>query len=81
MIVALSDELFNGGSACGQYYQVWCVGGTNEGTPYPCKGSDPVTVKVVDLCPKCKGTIDLSQEAFSSIADTDSGVIQIAYQQ
>ncbi|KAJ0090352.1 hypothetical protein Patl1_12670 [Pistacia atlantica] len=78
-----SDVFWNGGAACGQYYQVTCVSGTNNGVPYPCQGSQSVTVKIVDYCPpgSCRGTIDLSQEAFSSIADTASGAINIYYQQ
>ncbi|KAK3227074.1 hypothetical protein Dsin_006936 [Dipteronia sinensis] len=83
MIAALSEGLFNGGAACGQYYQVTCVSGTNQGTPHPCLGNGPVTVRIVDKCPagSCRGTIDLSQEAFASIADTASGSINIDFQQ
>lgn len=83
MIAAASEAIWNGGGACGQYYQVTCVSGTNAGTPYPCQGSSSVVVKIVDLCPagSCRGTIDLSQEAFASIADTACGVINISYQQ
>lgn len=83
MIAAASDAIWNDGAACGQYYQVNCISGTNEGTPTPCLGSGSVVVKIVDYCkpPDCRGTIDLSQEAFSSIADLNSGVINISYQQ
>ncbi|OMO66031.1 hypothetical protein COLO4_30804 [Corchorus olitorius] len=83
MIAAASDEIWNNGAACGEMYQVTCVSGTNQGTPYPCWGSGTVQVKIVDYCPpaSCRGTIDLSQEAFASIADPDSGVINISYQQ
>ncbi|KAI3912821.1 hypothetical protein MKX01_004891 [Papaver californicum] len=65
MIAAASDAFWNDGAACGSFYKVTCVGGTNEGTPHPCSGS---------------GTIDLSEEAFVKIADTNAGVIKIAYQ-
>ena len=83
MIAAASDTFWNDGGACGQMYQVTCLSGTNEGTPEPCLGSGSVVVKIVDHCPpgSCRGTIDLSQEAFESIADTDAGVINISYQQ
>ncbi|KAJ9702883.1 hypothetical protein PVL29_004567 [Vitis rotundifolia] len=83
MIAAASDEFWNDGGACGQMYQVTCLSGTNEGTPEPCLGSGSVVVKIVDHCPpgSCRGTIDLSQEAFESIADTNAGVINISYQQ
>ncbi|KAI6690540.1 hypothetical protein NL676_027368 [Syzygium grande] len=48
----------------------------------PCRRSEVVVVKVVDLCPpnSCQGTIDLSQEAFASIADPNAGDINIQYQ-
>ena len=82
MIAAASDVFWNDGGACGQMYEVSCLSGTNEGTPEPCLGSGSVVVKIVDHCPpgSCRGTIDLSQQAFQSIADTDSGVINISYQ-
>ncbi|KAJ0091257.1 hypothetical protein Patl1_12669 [Pistacia atlantica] len=79
MIAAASDTFWNGGAACGQYYQVTCVSGTNAGVPFPRQGSQLVVVKIVDHCPpgSCRGTIDLSQEAYASIADTASGAINI----
>ncbi|KAL9442799.1 hypothetical protein AB3S75_016210 [Citrus x aurantiifolia] len=60
MIAAASEAIWNGGGACGQYYQVTCVSGTNRGTPNPCQGSSSEVVKIVDLCParSCRGTID-----------------------
>ncbi|KAJ0030859.1 hypothetical protein Pint_12593 [Pistacia integerrima] len=78
MIAAASDAFWNGGAACGQYYQVTCVSGTNAGVPFPCQGSQ----SVVDHCPpgSCRGTIDLSQEAYASVADTASGAINVYYQ-
>lgn len=83
MIAAASDVFWNDGGACGQMYEVSCLSGTNEGTPEPCLGSGSVLVKIVDNCPpeSCQATIDLSQEAYQSIADTDAGVINISYQQ
>ncbi|EEF31528.1 EG45-like domain containing protein [Ricinus communis] len=82
MIAAASEAIWNNGAACGQMYQVNCISGTNEGTPFPCWASGSVVVKIVDRCPaSCRGTIDLSQEAFASIADPNSGVIHITYQQ
>ena len=83
MIAAASDVFWNDGGACGQMYQVTCLSGTNEGTPEPCLGSGSAVVKIVDHCPpgSCRGTIDLSQEAFESVADTNAGVINISYQQ
>ena len=79
MIAAASEAIFNDGEACGQFYQVTCLSGTNLGTPMPCLDGS-VVVKIVDLCPpgSCRGTIDLSQEAFASIVDLASGVINIS---
>ncbi|XP_057514902.1 EG45-like domain containing protein [Actinidia eriantha] len=82
MIAAASDALWDNGAACGRMYRVSCSGPTNEGVPEPCKEGS-VTVKVVDRCPSpgCQATIDLSQEAFSAIANTDAGKINIDYNQ
>ncbi|CAL4917620.1 unnamed protein product [Urochloa decumbens] len=80
MIAAASEVFWNGGAACGDTYVVTCTGATNQGVPHPCTGQS-VTVRVVDLCPSpaCRGTIDLSQEAFAVIADPDAGKIDIDY--
>jgi hypothetical protein len=80
MIAAASEVLWNGGAACGDRYVVSCKGATNDGVPHPCTGRT-VTVQIVDLCPSpgCQGTIDLSQEAFATIANPDAGKVQIEY--
>jgi len=79
MIVAASEVFWDGGAACGDRYVVRCTGATNQGVPHPCTGRS-VTVKIVDLCPAgCRGTIDLSQEAFAVIADPDTGKINVEY--
>ncbi|XP_039780561.1 EG45-like domain containing protein [Panicum virgatum] len=79
MIAAASEVFWDGGAACGDRYVVRCTGATNQGVPHPCTGRS-VTVKIVDLCPAgCRGTIDLSQEAFAAIADPDAGKINIEY--
>ncbi|KAF8781087.1 hypothetical protein HU200_001062 [Digitaria exilis] len=79
MIAAASDVFWNGGGACGDTYTVTCTGATNEGVPHPCTGRS-VTIKIVDYCPAgCRGTIDLSQEAFAIIANPDAGKVQIEY--
>ncbi|CAN6287681.1 unnamed protein product [Urochloa humidicola] len=79
-IAAASEVFWNGGAACGDTYVVTCTGATNQGVPHPCTGQS-VTVKIVDLCPSpaCRGTIDLSQEAFAVIANPDAGKINIDY--
>ncbi|XP_059440102.1 EG45-like domain containing protein [Corylus avellana] len=80
MIAAVSDALWENGAACGRMYSVTCTGPTNQGVPQPCRGT--VTVKVVDRCPGCDANnIDLSQEAFSAIADPNAGKINIDYNQ
>ncbi|KAJ3698938.1 hypothetical protein LUZ61_002643 [Rhynchospora tenuis] len=79
MIAAASDVLWNNGGACGKKYTVKCTGPTNQGIPQPCTGQT-VTVKIVDYCPSgCQGTLDLSKEAFATIANTDAGKIKIDY--
>ncbi|CAL1358559.1 unnamed protein product [Linum trigynum] len=76
MIAAVSDPLWNNGAACGRMYNVRCTG------PRNCKAGS-VTVRVVDRCPSpgCQVTLDLSQEAFTQIADPDVGRINIEYNQ
>ncbi|KAB1993453.1 hypothetical protein ES319_D13G031300v1 [Gossypium barbadense] len=79
MIAAASDAIWDDGAACGRKYKVKCTGATNQ-SPHPCRGKKYVVVKVVDYCPSgCEGTIDLSQEAFASIADPDAGEIKISF--
>ncbi|KAK9130238.1 hypothetical protein Sjap_010725 [Stephania japonica] len=79
MIAAASNEIWDNRAACGRMYRVTCVSGTNA-VPQPCRGGS-VTVMVVDYCPPpgCRGTIDLSQEAFAIIANPDAGKINIDY--
>ncbi|KNA16851.1 hypothetical protein SOVF_085510 [Spinacia oleracea] len=76
-IAGVSNALWNGRGACGRYYRVTCIGGANL-APHPCKGGS-VTVKVTDLCSSCAGDINLSQEAFNSIADLRAGKIRVRY--
>lgn len=79
MIAAASDPLWNGGKICGTYFKVTCTGPTNP-VPHPCTGRS-VTVKIVDHCPGCGGTLDLSREAFTAIANPVAGIIKIDYTQ
>lgn len=80
MIAAASDPLWDGGAICGKMFTVKCTGATNP-VPHPCYDGKTVTVKIVDHCPGCGGTLDLSKEAFESIADPVAGVIKIEYWQ
>jgi expansin (peptidoglycan-binding protein) len=78
MIAAASDAICGNRAACGTSYNVSCIGATNKGVP-PCRGTS-VVVKIVDYCPAgCQGTINLSQEAFSAIANPNAGKIIIEY--
>ncbi|KAK6783666.1 hypothetical protein RDI58_017120 [Solanum bulbocastanum] len=78
-IAAASDSLWGGGKICGKTFNVTCTGPTNP-VPHPCTGKS-IVVKVVDHCPGCGGTLDLSKEAFSIIANPVAGVIKINYVQ
>ncbi|KAJ9543244.1 hypothetical protein OSB04_022951 [Centaurea solstitialis] len=77
-IAAASDPLWNNGAICGTNFTVKCTGATNP-FPHPCYEGKTVTVKIVDHCPGCGGTIDLSKEAFETIANPVAGVIKIDY--
>ncbi|KAL5225713.1 hypothetical protein ABZP36_012352 [Zizania latifolia] len=79
MIVAASDELWAGGKICGKMFTMRCVRGTNA-VPNPCHGGS-ITVKIVDRCPGCNGTLNLSKEAFASITNPVAGKIVIDYHQ
>ncbi|XP_047326835.1 putative EG45-like domain containing protein 1 [Impatiens glandulifera] len=79
MIAAASDPLWNNGAICGKMFRVNCTGPTNP-VPHPCTG-ESVTVKIVDHCPGCGGTLDLSQEAFAKIANPVAGIIKIDYEE
>ncbi|XP_074277977.1 EG45-like domain containing protein [Silene latifolia] len=78
MIAAAGDQLWNGGKICGTMFRVTCTGPTNP-FPHPCNQGKSVLVKIVDQCPNCGGTIDLSKEAFSTIANPVAGIIKIDY--
>ncbi|XP_073158793.1 EG45-like domain containing protein [Henckelia pumila] len=79
MIAAASDAFYGNKAACGRRYSVTCTGATNNGVPHPCTGQS-VVVTIVDYCPPgCRGTIDLSQEAFSVIANPDAGKVYVEF--
>ncbi|OIT35432.1 putative eg45-like domain containing protein 1 [Nicotiana attenuata] len=79
IIVAASDPLWKNGAICGKTFNITCTGPTNL-VPHPCTGKS-IVVKIVDHCPGCGGTLDLSKEAFSTIANPVAGVIKIDYVQ
>ncbi|KAK6156675.1 hypothetical protein DH2020_010923 [Rehmannia glutinosa] len=79
MIAAASPAIFNNRAACGRRYRIRCTGPTNQGVLQPCRNGE-IIVRVVDLCPGCQANqFDLSQEAFSMIADPNAGRILIEY--
>ncbi|KAI3444099.1 hypothetical protein Pfo_000764 [Paulownia fortunei] len=81
MIAAANPSLYNNRAACGRRYRVRCTGATNQGIPQPCRNGE-IIVKIVDLCPGCGANqLDLSQQAFSRIANPDAGRIRIDYTQ
>ncbi|GAA5871032.1 hypothetical protein JCM16303_001671 [Sporobolomyces ruberrimus] len=69
-IVALSSEMYGGGSKCGKYIKVT---NTDSGAS--------ATVKVADECPSCQGgeSIDLSTAAFSALGNKDQGVLPVSW--
>ncbi|KAL3532921.1 hypothetical protein ACH5RR_006442 [Cinchona calisaya] len=80
MVAAARAEIFQDGAACFTKYSISCTDGTNLGTSHPCTGGS-VEVEIVDLCKDCRGTFDLSQDAFAAIADLNAGKILIEYDQ
>ncbi len=79
-LAGASDAVWKNGAACGKVYVVYCTGATNQ-APHPCTDTGTaVVVRIVDYCPKgCRGTINLSEVAFSMIADLSAGVIKVNY--
>jgi hypothetical protein len=81
LIAAASSDLYDGGAACGAFYEITCTGAASGGS-YPCTSNPTVTVKVVDLCPGCNAnSFDLSQQAFAMIANLAAGRLTITAQQ
>ncbi|KAI5675554.1 hypothetical protein M9H77_06504 [Catharanthus roseus] len=79
MIAAVNEPLWANGRNCGRSIRVRCTGRTNNGVLQPCRNGE-ITVRIVDRCPGCHANqIDLSQEAFSMIADTNAGRIRTEY--
>jgi expansin (peptidoglycan-binding protein) len=69
-----NPNIWNNGANCGRNYRIQCQGNG-------CRGG-PITIKVVDRCPNgCSGgrAFDLSEAAFSALANPSVGVISISY--
>ncbi|XP_024193177.1 putative EG45-like domain containing protein 1 [Rosa chinensis] len=77
MIASAGDAIWNNGAACGKFVTVRCTGPRNP-VPHPCTGAS-VRVKIVDHCPGCQSTLDLSKESFTKIANPVAGIINIDY--
>ncbi|KAF5461805.1 hypothetical protein F2P56_017873 [Juglans regia] len=78
LVAGASDAIWRNRAACGKKYRVTCTGGANL-APHPCKPGN-VVVEIVDYCSSpCNGTINLSRDAFSKIADPVAGKVKIEY--
>jgi expansin len=67
LYVALSPSEYGAAAACGSYLEVTGPDGS-------------VKVQVADQCPECAaGHIDLSQQAFSQIAQLSAGLVPVTY--
>jgi len=70
-----SANIWNNGQNCGKRFNVQCQGNG-------CNGHGPISVVILDRCPNgCVGgrAFDLSDVAFSTIANLDVGVITVEY--
>ncbi|CAN1223174.1 Putative EG45-like domain containing protein 1 [Linum grandiflorum] len=77
-IAAAGPALWNNGAVCGKKFRVKCTGPRNP-VPHPCTGKE-VVVTITDHCPDgCPLTLDLSKEAFATIANPVAGIINIDY--
>ncbi|KAL2611435.1 hypothetical protein R1flu_023127 [Riccia fluitans] len=68
-------NIWASGENCGKWFSIQCSG---DG----CTSSDPISVKIVDRCPNgCFNgrAFDLSDTAFSAMANTDVGHITLQY--
>ncbi|CAN1223136.1 Putative EG45-like domain containing protein 1 [Linum grandiflorum] len=79
-IAAAGPSLWNNGAVCGKKFRVKCTGPRNP-VPHPCTGKE-VVVMITDHCAGgCPSTLDLSKEAFATIANPVAGIINIEYTQ
>lgn len=77
-VAAASNTIWENRAACGKSFILTCIGATNL-APYPCQNIFTIVVEIVDYCPNCRETLNLSEDAFSEIANLDAGVIKIEY--
>jgi len=71
MVAAMNAQQWNSSAVCGM-----CVEVTGPKGP-----ANKIVVRIVDLCPECKqGDLDLSEQAFSLIAEKSAGRVPITWQ-
>ncbi|KAJ0801291.1 putative EG45-like domain containing protein, plant [Helianthus annuus] len=51
MIAAANQDSWQGGAACGKYFQVTYTCALNQGVPHPCTSTRTVNVMITDFCP------------------------------
>ncbi|CAH9144082.1 unnamed protein product [Cuscuta epithymum] len=79
LTTALSTPLFNNGLSCGACFEVKCVGNEN------CKSGSIITVTATNFCPPgswCSPPnqhFDLSEPAFTQLAQSQVGVVSVSY--
>lgn len=79
MIAKASRDLYDNGLSCGTSCRVRCIGPAGQGASYPCHNGE-IAIQIVDPCPGCEQKqLNLSQTAYSLIANPDAGKIQIEY--
>ena len=79
-VAAASNAFWNNRTACGKTFLVNCIGGTGTNlAPQPCS-SLRVFIKIVDYCPRCGLTINISKDAFVIIANLDSRKVKINFE-
>ncbi|KAM7252624.1 hypothetical protein ACFE04_008133 [Oxalis oulophora] len=80
MVAGVSDALWDNGNVCGKKFLVQCTGGVNQ-APQTCKWGKSVVVEVIDYCEAgCQGIINLWEDAFNVIADTNAGIVTVNIQ-
>ncbi|PTQ26715.1 hypothetical protein MARPO_0535s0002 [Marchantia polymorpha] len=70
-----APNIWNNGANCGKWFKIQCTGSG-------CISSATILIKIVDRCPNgCVGgrAFDLSNTAFSAIANTDAGHVNVFY--
>ncbi|GMY35488.1 EG45-like domain containing protein [Fagus crenata] len=79
-VAAASNALWANGTACGKFFAVRCIGGTNLAPKLCVSPPFGIAVRIVEYCPRCGATINLAKNAFVAIADPDAGKVKINYE-